>query len=91
MHAYAAGPDLDALIARAHGGRPITDQYGCFCWITNCWLPVRRAKPTNCADRWSIARVDSGRSRFAHRPAPPPRSSRHFETPTEGTRWNSWA
>jgi len=47
MHAYAtlAQPDLDRLIARAHGDPALDQRYeGCF---TNCWLPGRQAKRTN--------------------------------------------
>ena len=64
MHAYAKGPDLDRLIALAHGepagGKPSDDIL-----LAYCWLPVRRAKCTNSADRQSVALIGSRGSRFA--------------------------
>ena len=88
MHAYATGPDLDALIARLHGDPAFELNDGCC--FTNCWLPVRRAKSTNYADRRSVdrggPRSGSFGSRRVRRAAPSPRSSRRFETPAEGTR-----
>ncbi len=60
MHAYATGPDLNALIARARGDPARLDHDdGYACLLTNCWLPVRRAKSTNYADRRGFARIRS--------------------------------
>src|SRR5260370_14915538 len=92
MHAYATGPDLNRLIARARGDPARLDHDdGYSCLLTNCWLPVRRAKSTNYADRRGFAQLRSRGGRNAPCPTPPPRASRHFEAPTEGTRRNSWA
>ena len=84
MHAYVTSPDLDRLIARGHGDPAWSTRYECC--FTNCWLPGRRAKPTNCADRRSLAHLHLCGGKVARRSAPPPRSSRPFETPAEGTR-----
>jgi len=46
----------------------------------------RRAKSTNYADRRGFAQLRSHGSRSALCPTPPSGSSRHFETPAEGTR-----